>query len=256
MDLSSALFSHSSDSEIYSVSSPELSREGRPKPRRMRCKNPSKQRQNASEKEKLRMRDLTKALHYLRTFLPPFVAPVGQTLTKIETLRLAIRYISYLSSQLHQEMSYCQDKDLRSLHHDSTSHSWEEGNLRNEMEAFHFQKNQPPYSAFYESWTVRNDKTLQGEQEHVTPHCDIICDHGVYKQHDSTLQSESGFIQVEIGQRDGIKTEIANYDEHFSSGFDSLMNPQTSLSHQVTIIKTINNVLQHKETICIPPRPH
>ncbi|XP_037835839.1 mesoderm posterior protein 1-like [Kryptolebias marmoratus] len=60
----------------------------------------SKQRESASEKEKLRMRDLTKALHHLRSYLPPSVAPVGQTLTKIETLRLAIRYISYLSAQL------------------------------------------------------------------------------------------------------------------------------------------------------------
>uniref|UniRef100_A0A3Q4GIA2 Mesoderm posterior bb n=1 Tax=Neolamprologus brichardi TaxID=32507 RepID=A0A3Q4GIA2_NEOBR len=60
----------------------------------------SKQRESASEKEKLRMRDLTKALHHLRSYLPPSVAPAGQTLTKIETLRLTIRYISYLSSQL------------------------------------------------------------------------------------------------------------------------------------------------------------
>uniref|UniRef100_A0A3Q2ZIT8 Mesoderm posterior ba n=1 Tax=Kryptolebias marmoratus TaxID=37003 RepID=A0A3Q2ZIT8_KRYMA len=43
---------------------------------------------------------MTKALHHLRSYLPPSVAPVGQTLTKIETLRLAIRYISYLSAQL------------------------------------------------------------------------------------------------------------------------------------------------------------
>ncbi|XP_054628014.1 mesoderm posterior protein 1-like [Dunckerocampus dactyliophorus] len=60
----------------------------------------SKQRESASEKEKLRMRDLTKALHHLRSYLPPSVAPTGQTLTKIETLRLAIRYISFLSAQL------------------------------------------------------------------------------------------------------------------------------------------------------------
>uniref|UniRef100_A0A3B3YRW0 BHLH domain-containing protein n=1 Tax=Poecilia mexicana TaxID=48701 RepID=A0A3B3YRW0_9TELE len=60
----------------------------------------SKQRESASEKEKLRMRDLTKALHHLRSYLPPSVAPVGQTLTKIETLRLTIRYISHLSAQL------------------------------------------------------------------------------------------------------------------------------------------------------------
>ncbi|XP_019912279.1 mesoderm posterior bb [Esox lucius] len=68
--------------------------------RKSRSKNPSKQRQSASEKEKLRMRDLTKALHHLRTYLPPSVAPAGQTLTKIETLRLTIGYISHLSAQL------------------------------------------------------------------------------------------------------------------------------------------------------------
>ncbi|XP_051509366.1 mesoderm posterior ba [Myxocyprinus asiaticus] len=117
----------SSDSEFYSVSSPDTvspaasmdqgfspSQQAKPtssksiqppacaikRKRRLRLKNPSEQRQNASEKEKLRMRDLTKALHHLRTYLPPSVAPVGQTLTKIETLRLTIHYISFLSAQL------------------------------------------------------------------------------------------------------------------------------------------------------------
>ncbi|KAL7885288.1 hypothetical protein AOLI_G00055830 [Acnodon oligacanthus] len=138
--------SPSSDSEIYNISSPEAvsplncldfspvsnpqdgpapARSAIPKqceesnipgcmPRtRTRSKNPSKQRQNASEKEKLRMRDLTKALHHLRSFLPPSVAPAGQTLTKIETLRLTIRYISYLSSQLGLgEEPLCQGGDL------------------------------------------------------------------------------------------------------------------------------------------------
>lgn len=75
-----------------------LSRRGRRagKPARIR----SKQRESASEKEKLRMRDLTKALHHLRSYLPPSVVPAGQNLTKIETLRLTIRYISHLSAQL------------------------------------------------------------------------------------------------------------------------------------------------------------
>ncbi|KAF4085669.1 hypothetical protein AMELA_G00097500 [Ameiurus melas] len=236
MDVSSPLFGYSSlssDSEIYNVSSPESSSEGRPKPKRTRCKNPSKQRRNASEKEKLRMRDLTKALHYLRTFLPPFVAPAGQTLTKIETLRLAIRYISYLSSQLDLEMSYCQNNDLRSPHHGSASHSWEEGNLGNETEAFYIQKNQPPHSAFYESWNARNVKTLHDEQEHISPpHSDVVCDHKLYERCHMTLQSGSRFIQAEMEQRDGIKMEIPNCDELFTSGFDSIMNPQTSLSHQ------------------------
>ncbi|KAK7913540.1 hypothetical protein WMY93_013751 [Mugilogobius chulae] len=77
----------------------QKSRSGR-KVGQARTRIRSKQRESASEKEKLRMRDLTKALHHLRSFLPPSVAPAGQTLTKIETLRLTIRYISYLSAQL------------------------------------------------------------------------------------------------------------------------------------------------------------
>ncbi|XP_059202635.1 mesoderm posterior aa [Centropristis striata] len=68
--------------------------------KKSRSRYPGKKRQTASEREKLRMRDLTKALNHLRTYLPPSVAPAGQTLTKIETLRLTIRYISYLSAQL------------------------------------------------------------------------------------------------------------------------------------------------------------
>ncbi|KAM8783187.1 mesoderm posterior protein 1 [Rhynchonycteris naso] len=60
----------------------------------------SRQRQSASEREKLRMRTLARALNELRRFLPPSVAPAGQNLTKIETLRLAIRYIGHLSSVL------------------------------------------------------------------------------------------------------------------------------------------------------------
>lgn len=46
------------------------------------------------------MRTLARALHELRRFLPPSVAPTGQNLTKIETLRLAIRYIGHLSALL------------------------------------------------------------------------------------------------------------------------------------------------------------
>ncbi|XP_062327764.1 mesoderm posterior aa [Osmerus eperlanus] len=68
--------------------------------RKPRSRYPGKKRQTASEREKLRMRDLTKALHHLRSYLPTSVVPAGQTLTKIETLRLTIRYISFLSAQL------------------------------------------------------------------------------------------------------------------------------------------------------------
>ncbi|XP_049639896.1 mesoderm posterior protein 2 [Suncus etruscus] len=57
-------------------------------------------RQSASEREKLRMRTLARALLRLRRFLPPSVAPAGQSLTKIQTLRLASRYIGHLSDVL------------------------------------------------------------------------------------------------------------------------------------------------------------
>ncbi|KAM7103527.1 LOW QUALITY PROTEIN: uncharacterized protein J5F26_008046 [Ciconia maguari] len=64
---------------------------------RGRCGAP---RQSASEREKLRMRRLARALLRLRHYLPPALAPAGQSLTKIETLRLAIRYIAHLSALL------------------------------------------------------------------------------------------------------------------------------------------------------------
>ncbi|XP_055516933.1 mesoderm posterior protein 2-like [Leucoraja erinacea] len=68
--------------------------------RKGRCHYPGKQRQSASEREKLRMRGLAKALHNLRTYLPPSVAPAAQSLTKLETLRLTIRYIAHLTDVL------------------------------------------------------------------------------------------------------------------------------------------------------------
>lgn len=225
MSVSSPPFSSSSlssDSEIYNVSSPDSPSEGRPKPRRMRCKNPSKQRRNASEKEKLRMRDLTKALHNLRMFLPSFVAPAGQTLTKIETLRLAIRYISYLSSQLDLHMSCCHNAELRPPHHGSTSHS--------QPETFLFPQDKPPHSPFYKPWT-RTEKTLvNAEGDASCPQRDATCAHRLYGQRLATLQGESRFLRTGTEQRDGIKLEIPDCDELF----DALMTPQTALSQQVT----------------------
>ncbi|XP_071424182.1 mesoderm posterior protein 1-like [Pithys albifrons albifrons] len=61
---------------------------------------PGVPRQSASEREKLRMRRLAQALLRLRHYLPPALAPAGHTLTKIETLRLATRYIAHLSALL------------------------------------------------------------------------------------------------------------------------------------------------------------
>ncbi|KAF1564919.1 UNVERIFIED_CONTAM: Mesoderm posterior protein 1, partial [Eudyptes robustus] len=65
-----------------------------------RCGGPGDLRQSASKREKLRMRRLAQALLRLRHYLPPTLAPTGQSLTKIETLRLAIRYIAHLSALL------------------------------------------------------------------------------------------------------------------------------------------------------------
>uniref|UniRef100_A0A8P4GCE3 Mesoderm posterior ba n=1 Tax=Dicentrarchus labrax TaxID=13489 RepID=A0A8P4GCE3_DICLA len=95
---SSETLSPTGYSQTFKSSPCSLSGRGRKTGRATRIR--SKQRESASEKEKMRMRDLTKALHHLRSYLPPSVAPAGQTLTKIETLRLTIRYISYLSAQL------------------------------------------------------------------------------------------------------------------------------------------------------------
>ncbi|KAM8996989.1 uncharacterized protein PRD47_011603 [Ara ararauna] len=78
-----------------------LPRGGRPRPgaEPWRC-GKGGPRQSASEREKLRMRRLAQALLRLRHYLPPALAPAGQSLTKIETLRLAARYIAHLSALL------------------------------------------------------------------------------------------------------------------------------------------------------------
>ncbi|XP_067884635.1 mesogenin-1 [Heterodontus francisci] len=68
----------------------------------IKTKMSGKRRMKASEREKLRMRRLASALHTLRSFLPPIYSQRGQTLTKIQTLHCAIRYISELSSLLAQ----------------------------------------------------------------------------------------------------------------------------------------------------------
>ncbi|NXQ81720.1 MESP2 protein, partial [Nyctibius grandis] len=65
-----------------------------------RCGAPGGPRQSASEREKLRMRRLAQALLRLRHYLPPALAPAGQSLTKVQTLRLATRYIAHLSALL------------------------------------------------------------------------------------------------------------------------------------------------------------
>ncbi|NWW83859.1 MSGN1 protein, partial [Rhynochetos jubatus] len=58
-------------------------------------------RRKASEREKLRMRTLADALHTLRNYLPPVYSQRGQPLTKIQTLKYTIKYISELTELLN-----------------------------------------------------------------------------------------------------------------------------------------------------------
>ncbi|KAM4771211.1 mesogenin-1 [Rhinophrynus dorsalis] len=58
-------------------------------------------RRKASEREKLRMRAIAEALHTLRSNLPPIYNQGRQPLTKIQTLKCTINYISELTSILH-----------------------------------------------------------------------------------------------------------------------------------------------------------
>ncbi|KAM5171880.1 uncharacterized protein ACMZJ9_004664 [Mantella aurantiaca] len=70
------------------------------KKNRRKGKLPYSQRRSASEREKMRMRNLSTALQNLRKYLPSSMVPADKPLTKIETLQLTIRYISHLSAQL------------------------------------------------------------------------------------------------------------------------------------------------------------
>ncbi|XP_077066558.1 mesoderm posterior ab [Siphateles boraxobius] len=121
--------------------------------RRSRSKYPGRKRQTASEREKLRMRDLTKALHHLRNYLPPSVAPTGQTLTKIETLRLTISYISYLSAQLEQSETSKHETSPRCFSQDTSERLQTETWCLDEPEE-HEQdnvQNCPTFTAFSDS---------------------------------------------------------------------------------------------------------
>ncbi|XP_051978649.1 mesogenin-1-like [Xyrauchen texanus] len=162
--------------------------------RSTRSKNPSKQRQSASEKEKHRMRDLTKALQHLRTYLPPSVAPVSQTLTKIETLRLTIRYISYLSAQLGLgEESVCQMRELR------TSKCQE--STQNQAKEFCWSSSTAEY------WGFRDGVTAHQEE-----------------QHQSNFRSENILRRIEVEHRQVcMDMETPAYDDSFNSSSESLL---------------------------------
>lgn len=69
--------------------------------RKPRLTGLSKQRQTANARERLRMRSISTALRHLRHHLPTKFAPKDKRLSKIQTLRYAIRYITELLQILH-----------------------------------------------------------------------------------------------------------------------------------------------------------
>ena len=80
---------------------PEVAESSNDKNKRKRRRKPrltglSKQRQTANARERNRMRSLSTALLHLRDCLPSFIVPIDKKLSKIQTLRLAIRYIATL----------------------------------------------------------------------------------------------------------------------------------------------------------------
>ncbi|XP_062427155.1 mesogenin-1 [Rhea pennata] len=70
-------------------------------PKGTKVRMSAQRRRKASEREKLRMRALAEALHTLRNYLPPVYSQRGQPLTKIQTLKYTIKYISELTDLLN-----------------------------------------------------------------------------------------------------------------------------------------------------------
>lgn len=70
-------------------------------PKNSKVRMSVQRRRKASEREKLRMRTLAEALHTLRNYLPPVYSQRGQPLTKIQTLKCTIKYISDLTDLLN-----------------------------------------------------------------------------------------------------------------------------------------------------------
>lgn len=82
--------------DLKQIESSETLKRKRRRRRKPRLTGLSKQRQTANARERSRMRSISAAMLQLRCHLPSSVAPKEKKLSKIQTLRFAIRYIGDL----------------------------------------------------------------------------------------------------------------------------------------------------------------
>lgn len=82
--------------DLKQIESSEALNRKRRRRRKPRLTGLSKQRQTANARERSRMRSISAAMLQLRCHLPSSVAPKEKKLSKIQTLRFAIRYIGDL----------------------------------------------------------------------------------------------------------------------------------------------------------------
>lgn len=82
--------------DLKQIESSETLNRKRRRRRKPRLTGLSKQRQTANARERSRMRSISAAMLQLRCHLPSSVAPKEKKLSKIQTLRFAIRYIGDL----------------------------------------------------------------------------------------------------------------------------------------------------------------
>jgi len=82
--------------DLKQIESSETLNRKRRRRRKPRLTGLSKQRQTANARERSRMRSISDAMLQLRCHLPSSVAPKEKKLSKIQTLRFAIRYIGDL----------------------------------------------------------------------------------------------------------------------------------------------------------------
>ena len=111
--------------------------------RKPRLTGLSKQRQTANARERTRMRSISAAMLQLRYRLPSSFAPREKKLSKIQTLRLAIRYIGDLWNVLQSGES---DTEIHSVNSDLSQQGEEElvdketGELERPKHCFKFER--------------------------------------------------------------------------------------------------------------------